>query len=106
MTEATNVRELLDRFEEQNWDSHIDNSYGAVESFAEDVVEEGTFIPDAKVTADLNLTLSQRLSGSREQDVTPFIVIGLMLGTALERDVPMDSDEETLWEEGEFELPE
>lgn len=102
---AENVAEILDRFEQQNWNRHTANSYETVEAFAREVVEKGTFTPEAKVTAELPLTPKERITGRREQDMTAMVVLGMMLGSALERDVPMDSDLEDRWRNGEFELP-
>lgn len=102
---ATEVRAILDRFEEQDWNRHTANSYETVEQFAERVVEEGTFTPDAKFTADLDLTLTERVTGRREQDMTAMVILGMMLGSALERDIPADSEEEEAWKAGEVELP-
>ena len=106
MNEATDVREMLDRFEEQNWNRHTPKAYDTIEELMEQVVEQGTFKPDVKVTANLNLTMRERVTGNREQDMTAMLLMGLMLGSALERDVPMDSDKEEQWRNGDFSLPE
>jgi len=106
MTEATDVREILDRFEEQNWNRHTPQAYESVEQLMEQVVEEGTFAPDVTLDAELSLTLRERITGTRQQDMTAMLLMGLILGSALERDVPMDSDEEEQWRAGEFSLPE
>lgn len=105
VVQATEVRKILDRFEEQDWNRHTANSYETVEEFAERVVEDGTVTPDVKITADLDLTLKERLTGRREQKLTSMVILGLMLGTALERDIPMDSPEEIAWRNGDAELP-
>lgn len=105
---ADAIRETLDGLNENtNEDVHgIDNFDETIESFVEQVVEQGTFIPDnSRVSAGLDLTMRERLSGRREQDMTAMLVIGMMLGTALERDVPSDTALENLWREGVFELP-
>lgn len=104
-TQATEVRQILDRFKEQDWDRHTANSYESVEQFAETVVEEGTFTPDVSFTAELDLTPKERITGRREQDMTAMVILGLMLGSALERDVPEGSETEEAWREGEVELP-
>jgi len=101
---ATEVRKILDRAHNQGFD-HTDNVPETVEAFAKEVVENGTFTPDCNVTADVPLTLKERLTGQREQDVTAMLIFGMMLGSALERDVPMDSSLEDAWREGEFEIP-
>ena len=97
---------MLDRFEEQNWNRHTPKAYDTIEELMEQVVEQGTFKPDVKVTANLNLTMRERVTGNREQDMTAMLLMGLMLGSALERDVPMDSDKEEQWRNGDFSLPE
>ena len=102
---ATEVRKILDRFEEQDWNRHTANSYETVEEFAEVVVEEGTFTPDVSITADLDLSLKERLTGRREQQLTSMVILGMMLGSALERDIPTDSEEEEIWRNGDARLP-
>jgi hypothetical protein len=37
--------------------------------------------------------------------VTAMVALGMMLGAALERDVPAGSDVEPRWKDGEFTLP-
>lgn len=103
--QESEVREILDRFEEQNWSRHTASSYETVEQFAREVVEEGTFTPDVKITAELSLTPTERITGRRRQDVTAMVMMGMVLGAALERDVPKGSPEEEVWRKGEFELP-
>ena len=97
---------MLDRFEKQNWNRHTPKAYDTIEELMEQVVEQGTFKPNAKVTANLSLTMRERVTGNREQDMTAMLLMGLMLGSALERDVPMDSDKEEQWRNGDFSLPE
>lgn len=107
MTEATEVREVLDRFEEQDWGRHTDNAYETIEAFTEAVVEDGTYLPDGKkFDAELSLTPKERLTGNRTQDMTFVFAVGMMLGSALERDIPADAEAEEQWKNGEFELPE
>lgn len=102
---AQEVREILDRIEQQEM-AHTDNVSETVEGFARAVVEDGTLTPDAKITTELGLTWRERITGTRTQDVTAMVLIGMMLGTALERDVPMDSALEDAWRDGAFVLPE
>lgn len=97
--EADDVRRQLDRLREQGYDEIIEDYSDTIEAFMEKVVEEN-------ITAALNLTLQERLTGDREQDVTAVFITGLIFGAALERDVPMDSDIEEAWKEGDIELPE
>jgi hypothetical protein len=103
--EATEVREMLDRFEEQNWDRHTGDAFESVEGLTKEMVEQGTLTPDCEVFANLDLTLKERITGRRKQKMTAMLLIGMMLGTAMERDVPMDSELEDEWEEGNFVLP-
>lgn len=101
---ADEVREIINRLQDEQI-THTDNVAQTVEGFAKRVVEEGTYTPEAKVTADLSLTLRERFTGEREQDVTAMVIVGMMLGSALERDVPMDTALEDAWRDGAFELP-
>lgn len=103
--EATDVREMLDQLEQHQF-SHVENAHSTIEQFAQMTVENGTFYPDCSVTADLELTLRERLTGTRKQDLTAMLCLGLMLGAALERDVPGGSEREAAWKAGEFTLPE
>lgn len=100
---AEEVRQVLDAMPEID---HTGNVPESIEGFATEVVERGTFWPDCRITADLSLTPRERLTGKRKQDVTAMLCIGLVLGAALERDVPMDTDAEDAWRDGEFVLPE
>ncbi len=101
---ATEVREMLDRLGDEVI-TETENVPEAVEQFAERVVEDGTYTPDCNVTASVSLPLRERLLGTREQDMTAMLILGMMLGSALERDVPKGSDREEAWEWGAFELP-
>jgi len=101
---ADEVAEIVSRLEKGGY-SHTDGVPDTIGGFAKEVVESGTFTPDCKVTAELSLTARERLSGNREQDMTAMVIIGMLLGSALERDVPMDSALEDAWRDGAFELP-
>jgi len=104
---ATEVAEQLEQIRENsalyNTIDGFDESFTA---FTREVVEGGTFTPDPRVNAELSLTYKQRLTGTRKQDMTAMVVLGMMIGAALERDVPKDSGEEKAWKAGNFELPE
>lgn len=101
---ADEVRRELDRLHEKDYPVH--GLPATIEAYAELVVENGIMFPDAHVEADIDLPLRARITGTHEQDVTVFLVLGMILGTALERDVPKGSDAEDVWRDGEFELPE
>jgi hypothetical protein len=105
-TEATEVREQLERLEEQNIERHTEGVSESIELLMEAIVEEGEFHPDgAELKAELDLTLRERITGNRVQDMTAMFKMGLLFGTALERDVPEDSELEEQWRNGEFTLP-
>lgn len=101
---ADEVRETLDRLQDMEI-THTENVPESIEGFARGVVESGTYTPDCNVTADVSLTPRERLTGEREQDVTAILILGMMLGSALERDVPAGSALEDAWKDGAFELP-
>jgi len=101
---ADEVRRILNDLADQEITA-VEDVPESIEAFAACVVEEGTFTPDAKITAKLSLTLSERLTGSCNQDLTAMVILGMMLGSALERDVPMDSTLEDAWRDGAFVLP-
>ena len=102
--QADEVREILDRFQSEGF-NHTENVPDTIERFAKEVVESGTFYPDCNITAEVSLTPKERLTGKRDQDVTAMFIFGLILGTALERDVPMDTELEKAWRDGAFVLP-
>ena len=101
---ANRVRELLDSLHDEDFSSP-ENVPETLEDFAREVVETGTLTPDATVTADLSLTPRERLTGHREQDITAILTLGMLLGTALEADVPTDTEDEVAWLDGAFTLP-
>lgn len=105
MTEATEVQEQLEQIRENsvmfNMIEGFDESFT---EFTREVVEDGSMVPDSNITGDLILTLRQRITGEREQDFSAMVSLGIMIGSALERDVPKDSEEEEQWRNGEFEL--
>lgn len=102
---ATEIRNVLDSFQDEEI-AHPANVPDTIEGFAHAVVEDGTFYPDCRVTAKISLPLRERITGNRSQDMTAMLCIGMLLGSALERDVPMDSAREDAWRNGEFKLPE
>lgn len=102
--EAEQVAEILDRLDEEEL-THTANVPGTVREFAELVVEQGTYAPNCSVVVDVQLTLRERLTGCRKQDVTAMLMLGMMLGAALERDVPSNTGYEVAWREGRFTMP-
>lgn len=106
MTEATEVREVLDRFEAQNWNRHTAGAYDSVERLMEEVVEDGTFTPDVELSGELSLTARERVTGVRKQDFTGIFLTGLLLGAAMERDIPADTEAEARWRSNQYTLPE
>jgi hypothetical protein len=103
---ATEVRAELDRMNGRNPDEPIPGFSDSIEQAMKCVVEEGGVKPYYKLTTDLDLTLRQRLTGHRTQNMTAVFVTGLLFGAALERDIPIDTDLETQWREKQFTLPE
>jgi pimeloyl-CoA synthetase len=101
---ADEVAEIVSRLEKEEY-SHTEGVPDTIGGFAKEVVESGTFTPHCKVTAELSLTPRERLSGTREQDMTAMVIAGMFIGSALERDVPMDSALEDAWRDGAFALP-
>lgn len=71
-----------------------------------EVIESGTLTPESRITGNLRLTLSERVSGDTQVDMTSVFLVGVMLGAAFERDVPKDSFEEEVWRDGGFQLRE
>ena len=102
---ATEVAEMLERFKQQDWNRHTGGSYETIEEMTQNIVENGSMTPEARITSELSLTVQERLTGKREQDMTAMFSIGLLIGTALERDVPKDSLKEDRWRDGKFTLP-
>lgn len=103
--QATNVRDVLDLLAEEGIGSEIDDFDENVEQFARRVVEDGTFTPDCSLTAQTDLTILHRLTGTFEWDVSGMLQLGMLLGAALERDVPTDSEREAAWRDGRVDLP-
>lgn len=105
-TEAEEVRRMLDRM----GDIFAKNGYGedfdAVEEYVKYTVEDGTMWPEATLTTSHSLSWADRLRGKKEVPVDNWFSMGVMLGTALERDVPADSEMEDQYRDGEFILPE
>jgi len=104
--QADEVRRLLNNIERNMQEcDNIPGIFQSVVRITELIVEEGTFTPEANLKAELDLTLRERVTGRREQDMTAMFIMGAMVGTALERDVPTDSYEEVVWRNGGFTLP-
>jgi len=108
MTEDTtqDVREVLEGLEEHDFDQHITDYQATIEAFMQRVVEDGTFTPDASINATFNTTIGDLLNGEQQEDVTGLFITGLLLGAALERDIPAGSEVEVQWRDGKLTLPE
>lgn len=105
--QAEEVREVLDRLYQLDSADIIGNFEGSVEEFAELIIEQGEMFPDGdNLVAEIPLSPKERLLGKRKQPMKGAIGIGLLIGTALERDVPKDSEIEERWRDGEMTLPE
>lgn len=101
---AHKVANEINRIQE-NTSSPIEGLDLTVKQYMECVVENGTFLPNAAVVSQLSLTPKERITGTRKQDMTAVMALGMMLGAALERDIPKDSALEDAWRDGAFELP-
>lgn len=77
----------------------------AIEQVITEVVEDGSFVADSDLTLTPTLTARERLTGEVEMKIGPVFTAGLMLGAALEQDIPVDSDKEEAWRRGEFTFP-
>jgi hypothetical protein len=101
MTDVPELQREIERIHDEGYDDFIEQFDDVIEQYITEVVEQGTFTPGVRVTADLNLTLRDRITGNRSQDMTAMLAIGMMFGAALERDIPMDSEMEAQWRDGE-----
>lgn len=97
MTDTPELKRQLERLREQDYDAYTENYFGTIEEYCRQMVEDGTMTPKVYVTAEVSLSLTERLTGTRKQDMTAMLATGIMLGAALERDVPMGSDAEDEW---------
>jgi hypothetical protein len=102
---ADEVRDVLDKMEERFEDNGRMGDFEAFETYIEAVVEDGTMWPNPELNVTYELDAMDRLSGEKDAPVGGWISMGIMLGTALERDVPIDTDEETAYRDGDFTLP-
>ena len=114
--EATRVSEQLDDLA-ANTENLSDEQLAEIEAFIEAAVERGTFLPeDVDITMQKEETyclVNNRFMGksgcitiNATMDVSPLFAIGMILGAALEEDVPTGSDAEERWRSGEFAFPE
>lgn len=103
---ADNVRKQIERAKELRSAQMIENFDEALEEFMRMVVEEGTYTPEARLPTQFHLTWRNRLTGSVERDVKGLVCLGMIMGAALERDVPMGSEVEEAWKNGEVVLSE
>jgi hypothetical protein len=106
MEEATEVREELNRLEDLDAAEQIDGFPYVIEQHMLNILEGGTMTPDSQITFTKELDLSERISGEAEIKMTGILSMGIMLGTALERDIPAGSELETKFRQREFTLPE
>jgi len=104
--EATEVRDQLDQIRENSQVLSQIGGNETLEEKMEQVVENGSMVTSGDLEIEVSLTLRERLKGKRTQNVNAIFSLGIMLGTALERDVPIDSEKEDRWRDREFTLPE
>jgi|SRR6056297_709075 len=106
MSDTPEVEREIERVRSQSNSQATKQAMDCIESYMEDVVNGGSFISDTKITTTHKLTEEARNKRIVEEDVTGVFGIGLMLGSALERDIPSDSDTESAWKNGELSLNE
>ena len=106
MSDTPEVEREIERVRSQSNSQATKQAMDCIESYMEDVVNGGSFISDTKITTTHKLTEEACNKRIVEQDVTGVFGIGLMLGSALERDIPSDSDRESAWKNGELSLNE
>jgi len=106
MEEATEVQEELNKLEDLDAAELIDGFPYVIEQHMLNILESGTMTPDSQVTFTRELDLRERINGEAEIKMTGILSMGIMLGTALERDIPGGSDLEEKFRQGEFTLPE
>lgn len=98
---AAQLAQIRQQSDEYN---HIEGLDDSITAYVNRVVEEGTFTPDATLTADIEVTLWWVFNRTATEDVTALVALGMMLGSALERDIPQGTDREAAWRDGKFEL--
>lgn len=99
---ANTVRQFLEKLDAQVPDS---TDLDQVESLMEDIVESGEIASESELMTRHSLGMTDRISGEALVDTSEIFLIGLMLGTALERDAPAGSSEAYQWKDGNFTLP-
>lgn len=103
---ATETAQVLDDlFLRLSAFDQIENGEESLEEYVRRVVEDGRFHPSADLEMVVDLPLKARVTGRRELRVDPLISIGMVLGAALERDIPADSELEEAWLEEKFSFP-
>lgn len=103
---ASELAQALSRVSDVGGESYSEQYHSDVETVVKEVVEAGTLTPESRIKTDIALTVGDRVSGDTEVDMTSVFLVGMMLGSAFERDVPKDSFEEEVWRNGEFDLSE
>ena len=103
---ATEVASELELFKSSFEKAGYETDYPMFETWVEEMLEQGTMTPRCGLTARRSLSLKERETGTAEFSIDVWLSIGVILGTALERDAPVDSERETMFRDGELTLPE
>jgi hypothetical protein len=101
MTEAQKTEELLQRLDEAG----IGEQEEVYRNYVEAILDEGTLYPNATLTSNIDLPLGSRIKGKHKQRIDPVISMGILIGIALERDIPSNSDIDEEFKEGNVVLP-
>ena len=98
------TREQLNRIYKMDAINEYPNLPMVIESYAQAIAVSGTMMPSAKAYAGYSLSWKERILGKKEIDISPILSTGIMIGAALERDLPGESEEAEQWRENGAEL--
>lgn len=98
------TRDQLNRIYRLDSVNEYPNLPMVIESYVQTIAVAGTMMPSAKAYAGYSLSWKERILGKKEVDISPILSTGIMIGAALERDLPAESDEAEEWRENGAEL--
>lgn len=102
---AEEVRKELDRLRDSFDEAEVSQDVNVINRYVRLVVENGTFMPEKRLEHESDLSFRERLSGKSSFRADLWLDLGLMLGAALERDVPSEDEEAVAaWIAGEYTL--
>jgi len=106
MSDTPEVEREIERVRSQSNSQATKETIDDIEKYMGEVVNGGSLIADTEITTTHKLKKEVLDGAVVEQEVTGVFLIGLLLGSALERDIPSDSDTESAWKNGELSLNE